>query len=1060
MKKITSLTFIFLISFVTYGQKYIDIMNDPSVNVYEVIKEAENYFKIHPDKGRGTGWKQYQRWKYYNESRFYPSGNRTLEIKDPSTMQRLRSTSNKVSSSKSVMSITGNWKELGPLRPHYSVEKPIAGVGRTENLWIDPSDENYIYTSSRTGGFWKSTDGGYNWTSSTQDLGVAGCNDFGVSYQDRDIIYMGTSGGKDFWNLYGIGMLKSIDGGTTWQTTSFSSSPSNSVRINEIKVHPTDDNIIYFGTSIGLYKTTDGLASHTLILSGNVQDIEFKPGDPTTIYAVSGTTVHKSTNSGTSFSALTGVLGKFLAVSDADPNYLYATNQKVVYKSTNAGASFTSSAIVRGSYGGFCASNTDAETLLLGTHFLYLSTNGGTNFTKIGLDYNYIPFNEFSGWDHRFIMHQNGAFYSANDANITKTTDLGVTWSQLIKGDLPIRENYAFGSSPTSPYLIVTGSQDHGVNTYTNGEWEFEYTGDGMDCFYDLDEENTFFYSTQNGSLKRNVSDVITNITPTGENGNGNWQTPFIKDPVDANTIYAGYNDLYKSTNNGASWNTVGTLPSISSVLEHIAVAPSNNNYIYMSSQSKIVFTSTAKGAKTWSDISSGLPNLWITAIAIDPTDELTAYVALTGYTNGSKVYKTTNAGQNWTNISGTLPNLPTLSLVADNTANNGIYLGMDVGIYYLDDNHNDWSSFDAGLPNISAKTLELVPAINKIRVGTWGRGLWESDIYEADNLAPAAEFTPDNFNPTPGGSVVFTDRSSGNPTSWTWSFPGGTPSSSTSQNPTVTYNSVGIYDVTLTVTNTNGSDLVTKTNFIAVENKTYCTASGKIGTGGDWINNVSYNDLNYNSGVVSGVFYSDFTSETATVIQGETHTLSVSLNSAFPADRIFAWIDWNNNSLFDASELVLSGDPTDGSNGSLSSQITVPSGAALGPTRMRVRNQFHATANGNPCGNNFYGEVEDYTIIVESTLNVDEETLSNFTIYPIPSNHNIYIRAKPGNEFSIEIFDIYGRIHLKRPYKTANGNQVVEVPLDDIGSGIYFVRIYSEDFIQTQKIIVNKQPY
>jgi len=81
----------------------------------------------------------------------------------------------------------------------------------------------------------------------------------------------------------------------------------------------------------------------------------------------------------------------------------------------------------------------------------------------------------------------------------------------------------------------------------------------------------------------------------------------------------------------------------------------------------------------------------------------------------------------------------------------------------------------------------------------------------------PVADFSG---SPTSGPyplTVNFTDLSSNGPTSWSWSFPGGTPSSSTAQNPSVTYNSAGTYSVTLTVTNGGGSDIETKTNYITV---------------------------------------------------------------------------------------------------------------------------------------------------------------------------------------------------------------------------------------------------
>lgn len=81
----------------------------------------------------------------------------------------------------------------------------------------------------------------------------------------------------------------------------------------------------------------------------------------------------------------------------------------------------------------------------------------------------------------------------------------------------------------------------------------------------------------------------------------------------------------------------------------------------------------------------------------------------------------------------------------------------------------------------------------------------------------PSAAFSA---SPTSGCgplTVVFTNQSTGNPTSYNWQFPGGTPSSSTEQNPTVVYNTPGTYSVTLTVSNAAGSNTATQNNYITV---------------------------------------------------------------------------------------------------------------------------------------------------------------------------------------------------------------------------------------------------
>lgn len=87
--------------------------------------------------------------------------------------------------------------------------------------------------------------------------------------------------------------------------------------------------------------------------------------------------------------------------------------------------------------------------------------------------------------------------------------------------------------------------------------------------------------------------------------------------------------------------------------------------------------------------------------------------------------------------------------------------------------------------------------------------------------LEPVANFTADIKSGTAPFNVQFVDLSINNPSSWSWDFEGGTPATSNQQNPTVTYNSSGIYQVSLTCTNAAGNNTITKTSYISVSTNT-----------------------------------------------------------------------------------------------------------------------------------------------------------------------------------------------------------------------------------------------
>ncbi|NIO80977.1 MAG: PKD domain-containing protein [Candidatus Aminicenantes bacterium] len=219
----------------------------------------------------------------------------------------------------------------------------------------------------------------------------------------------------------------------------------------------------------------------------------------------------------------------------------------------------------------------------------------------------------------------------------------------------------------------------------------------------------------------------------------------------------------------------------------------------------------------------------------------------------------------------------------------------------------------------------------------------------------PVADFSADKTTVMVGSDVNFTDQSSYNPTSWSWTFEGGTPATSTAQNPTVTYNTLGTFDVTLTATNDLGSDTETKVDYITVtDTPIYCSSQGNTQVD-EYIGGVQIADLNNTSGPSP---YSDFTYLTANMTAGST--VNVTLTPVFTGtvytEYWTIWIDYNYDGDFeDAGEEVFNDYGTTVITGS----FTVQSGVDV-VTRMRVTMKYGSYAT--PCETFTYGEVEDYT--------------------------------------------------------------------------------------------------
>ncbi|MBK9146732.1 MAG: hypothetical protein IPM12_02800 [Flavobacteriales bacterium] len=134
----------------------------------------------------------------------------------------------------------------------------------------------------------------------------------------------------------------------------------------------------------------------------------------------------------------------------------------------------------------------------------------------------------------------------------------------------------------------------------------------------------------------------------------------------------------------------------------------------------------------------SPMPAAWladmkyIKGLDVDPNDPDHIYIAFSGYNANLKVYESFDRGTTWSNTDpgNSLPNMPVNDLVAQQGTDGGIYIAMDIGVFYRNA-ETDWQPFCAGLPNVIVKDLDINYCAGKLRAGTYGRGLWESDLAE-----------------------------------------------------------------------------------------------------------------------------------------------------------------------------------------------------------------------------------------------------------------------------------------------------------------------------------------
>jgi photosystem II stability/assembly factor-like uncharacterized protein len=776
-KHLTFFTFLFC-SVSVFGQSWVDMMHDPSYTVEEVRKAYEQQWGHKPYE-RGQGHKQFERWAHFMEQRLGPDGKRPSADIAWKEMKKY----NEVRAHMRSTGFQGNWKSMGPSEwvNHNSGYNP--GLGRVNWVELDPINPQTIYLSTPSGGFWKSPNGGNTWQNLTDHLPVIGATGFAINPQNNQTILLGTGDGYGS-SAYGIGLLKSHDGGLTWDTTGLSFALTQFVRISAVSYVPGDTNKIMVAASNGVYRSEDGGDTWSQVISGgNFRAMAFHPLNPDVLFVASDE-FFKSEDGGVTFQHITAGLPNgtqtsrmALGVSPADSSRLYvlaasAQTQGLLgfYRSDDVGESFVlkldtpnilASDVNGANTGGqgwydlcIAVSPLNADHVFTGGVNIWSTFNGGDSFTLMSHWRYDNTNNPYVHADIHYLGYHGNMLYVGCDGGIFRTGTGGLSWQDLSEG-LEITQVYGIGLSPTYNNIMQFGSQDNGTYRLENGVWKHIFGADGMHTIIHPANPDIVYISTQYGNLRKSVDGGTTfNRIMNNINETGLWVTPYIMHPTDPNTLYVGKDNLWRSTDAGATWQMIAQTGSAK--VRHIAQSKTNPDIIYYSTGTRPLVT--IDGGQNWSFTGPGLPSSFmITDMEVAPDDPDVIYVTLSGYGNNNKVYKSSDRGQTWVNISDGLPNLPANCIVAQIGDKERLYIGMDVGVYYREEGMAEWEPFFDGMPNVIVNDLEIQYNIGTIRAGTYGRGIWESQLafvhinnekYRPENIT--------NVYPNPASNAVF----------------------------------------------------------------------------------------------------------------------------------------------------------------------------------------------------------------------------------------------------------------------------------------------------------------
>ncbi len=715
------------------------------------------------------------------------------------------------------------WQPLGPM--NFS--------GRILSLAFHPTNPLIMFAGSASGGLWKTTNGGtgavggINWQQVNTGFPVIGVPAIAINPSNANEMYIGTgevynTGGvgfpgqniRTFRGSYGIGILKSIDGGTTW-TSSLSFTNSSLKGVQEIIIDPVTPANVFAATSDGLYRSTNSGGSWTLIHSVIMaMDICIKPGDANVLYVAdgdfgsTGSGVYKCTNALAATPTFAKLAGGFptslngriaLSICPNNSNLIYASVGKIpgssggtagttygLFKSTDAGASWAANGAQpqlsgsnyiqnQGWYAHDVIVGPSGTNIFVAEIDMLRSTNSGAafsqrtdwskwNFSNATIDAAVEGTTNGTAAVTAYVhADQHHLYFSPNDASyntifvvcdggVFKSTDGGNSFKGLNGGLMTTQIYHNMSTSASNSNYMLCGLQDNATLWYQGSQGCKRTTGgDGFYTVIDPTNDQICFgtysymtlYRSTTGPAALGGASVFSNpasATTSLPTENAAFVAPVVMAPSDHNRMYGGTVNFKKSTNNGATFSNASTnVVNASAPLISIGVSSTYADSVYISTSPggganpKIMLS--INGGTAFVDRTGTLPNRYFAYVKVDPTNSKRVAVAVSGFGTGH-VYLTADAGITWRDISGTggsaLPDVPANVVMFDPANPTTVYVGTDMGVYAAQGvtdgvSPTSWFSYNVGLTDATMVMDILVAPNGKLRIGTYGKGLWEN---------------------------------------------------------------------------------------------------------------------------------------------------------------------------------------------------------------------------------------------------------------------------------------------------------------------------------------------
>jgi photosystem II stability/assembly factor-like uncharacterized protein len=689
---------------------------------------------------------------------------------------------------------------------------PAGMSGRITAIDAVVKNPDTWYIGAASGGVWKTTNAGATWTSVFDDQPTLNIGSLAIQQSNPNIVWVGTGEGnpRNSINL-GEGIYKSMDAGKTWKRMGLEKTKN----LHRIIVDPTNPDVVYAAAignpyaehpERGVYKTTDGGETWNRVLYTNdtsgCADLAMDPSNPNKLIANMwqhrrtpwgfksggpGSGLYITVDGGKTWKKLgksdglpAGNFGRIgISFAPSMPNRVYAmveATKNGLYKSDDGGFKWelitAEPAIVtnRPFYFQDIAVDSKNENRLYSIHdIVEVSEDGGKTF-KTMLPYGGIHPDHHAWWIHpedpNFIL-------DGNDGGIGISRDRGRSWN--FNENLPVGQFYHVNVDDQIPYNIMGGMQDNGTwhgpaYTWTGGGirnyyWNNIGGGDGFDAMPDPENNDWVYSMSQGGSLGRlNYKTgerwyIKPPDTDTSRKLRFNWNAAIAQDPFNKNTIYYGSQFVHKSTDKGASWQTIspdlttndsakidqsengGLTLDITGAENHctiLAIEPSakEQGVIWVGTDDGNVQL-TRDGGKTWTNFRGKIPGMpvsaWVPQIRASRYNGGEAFVVVNDYRRGDfkpYIFRTTDYGKTWKNILAQ-KNIEgyALCVLQDPAEPNLIFAGTEHGLWVSFDNGTNfqhWKNDD--FPAVSTFDLAIQEREADLVIATFGRALWVVD--------------------------------------------------------------------------------------------------------------------------------------------------------------------------------------------------------------------------------------------------------------------------------------------------------------------------------------------